>query len=79
MLFRSALELFFVFYFIMTGTHAFHMIAGITTLLIVTLFSKSLRLARGRSTIVKNVGLYWHFVDIVWVFLCPLLYLTHGA
>lgn len=73
------LELYFTFYFIMTGTHAFHMIVGILLMLFIAIFSKSLHLARGRATIVENVGLYWHFVDIVWVFLFPLLYLSHGA
>jgi cytochrome c oxidase subunit 3 len=66
---------FISFYFAMTGLHALHMIVGIG--LITWLVTKA---ARGRfsarhHTPVEIVGLYWHFVDIVWIFLFPLLYL----
>jgi cytochrome c oxidase subunit III len=70
---------FFVLYFVMTGLHGAHMIAGIAVLAV---------LARGRSRQrpwagarqVEVAALYWHFVDIVWIFLYPLLYLVqrHG-
>ena len=71
-----AAEIFFSFYFAMTGMHALHMIIGeglLTTLVIKT--------GRGRfsqlyNTPVELIGLYWHFVDIVWIFLFPLLYLV---
>jgi len=71
-----AAEIFFSFYFAMTGMHALHMIIGeglLTTLVIKTV--------RGRfsglyNTPVELIGLYWHFVDIVWIFLFPLLYLV---
>jgi cytochrome c oxidase subunit 3 len=68
-------ELFFSLYFCMTGLHALHMIIGIG--LLAWLMGKA---ARGAftprySTPVEMVGLYWHFVDIVWIFLFPLLYL----
>jgi len=69
------LALFFSLYFAMTGMHAFHMIVGAG--LLVWLIYKS---ARGTYTAEYNApvemfGLYWHFVDIVWIFLFPLLYL----
>lgn len=72
------IELFMVFYFIMTGVHALHMVVGegiLTVLLIGAL--------RGRFTPehfnpVEIAGLYWHFVDIIWIFLFPLLYLIGG-
>jgi len=69
-------EIFFSFYFAMTGMHALHMIIGIG--LLMTLIIQA---ARGRYSAVYNtpvelVGLYWHFVDIVWIFLFPLLYLV---
>ena len=72
----AAAELFFSLYFAMTGMHALHMIIGLG--LLATLVVKS---ARGRFsssyyTPVEIVGLYWHFVDIVWIFLFPLLYLV---
>ncbi|MBK1882075.1 cytochrome c oxidase subunit 3 [Luteolibacter pohnpeiensis] len=72
-------QLFFCFYFIMTGIHAFHMIAG--TGVMAWMIMKNLRTKEDPMTQtdrirVESIGLYWHFVDIVWVFLLPLLYLT---
>ena len=69
-------ELYFVLYFAMTGVHAAHMIVG-AALLIVWIIPMA---RKGRYTAafyapVENFGLYWHFVDIVWIFLYPLLYL----
>lgn len=69
-------ELFFSFYFAMTGFHALHMVIGIG--LLVWIISMAVR---GRFTAeyynpVENMGLYWHFVDIIWIFLFPLLYLV---
>jgi cytochrome c oxidase subunit 3 len=68
-------ELFFSLYFCMTGLHALHMIVGIG--LLSWLMGKAARGAFSArySTPVEMVGLYWHFVDIVWIFLFPLLYL----
>jgi cytochrome c oxidase subunit III len=68
-------QLFFSLYFGMTGLHALHMIVGAG--LLVWLIKESLkgRFTPGYNTPVENVGLYWHFVDIVWIFLFPLLYL----
>ncbi len=68
-------EMFFSLYFCMTGLHALHMIIGIG--LLTWLVAKA---RRGAFTALYNtpvdlVGLYWHFVDIVWIFLFPLLYL----
>jgi len=68
-------QLYFSLYFAMTGLHALHMIVGAG--LIIWLIKVSLR---GRftpqyNTPVEIVGLYWHFVDIVWIYLFPLLYL----
>lgn len=69
-------EIFFSFYFAMTGMHALHMIIGIAllTTLIVKAFHN--RFSPDYFTPVELVGLYWHFVDIVWIFLFPLLYLV---
>ncbi len=68
-------EMFFVFYFFMTGLHAIHIVIGIGVFAVITRMA-----ARGRFTPESHLplelsGLYWHFVDIVWVFLFPLLYL----
>jgi len=68
-------QLFFACYFAMTGLHAFHMVIGIALLAWL-----SLRALRGHFTAehhpwIEMIGLYWHFVDLVWIFLFPLLYL----
>jgi cytochrome c oxidase subunit III len=69
-------EIFFSFYFAMTGMHALHMIIGIG--LLTALVFQGLRGSFSTSyyTPVELIGLYWHFVDIVWIFLFPLLYLV---
>lgn len=69
-------ELFFVLYFLMTGVHALHMVIGVVLLLILLINAVRGGLLGERSTPVHIVGLYWHFVDIVWVFLFPFLYLV---
>lgn len=66
---------YFNLYFAMTGMHALHMVIGIAMLLILTALAWRGGLLRDRSTTVHNVGLYWHFVDLVWVYLFPFLYL----
>ena len=66
-------QLFLYFYFALTGLHALHMIVGIG--LMSVLLAMTLR-SRVRSYTVEISGLYWHFVDIVWIFLYPLLYLV---
>jgi cytochrome c oxidase subunit 3 len=66
-------ELFFVLYFAMTGLHALHMVIGVVTIGILGFLIWKNKYADG--TTVESLGLYWHFVDLVWVFLFPLLYL----
>ncbi len=68
-------EMFFGFYFAMTGLHALHMVIGAG--LLVWMMIKAWRggLDAHYHNPIENVGLYWHFVDIVWIFLFPLLYL----
>lgn len=69
------IQMFFVFYFIMTGLHAFHMIIGIGVLSV--LFFRSLlgSFSAEYHTPVDLGGLYWHFIDIVWVFLYAIFYI----
>tara|TARA_Y100001934_G_C12279875_1_gene739335 strand:+ start:737 stop:1384 length:648 start_codon:yes stop_codon:yes gene_type:complete len=69
------LEMFFNFYFLMTGCHAFHMIIGGGVL--VYLIWKAMRgsYLKDHFAPIEMMGLYWHFVDLVWIFLFPLLYL----
>lgn len=68
-------EEYFFLYFAMTGMHALHMIVGIGILTVMIFRAKADAYTTGHVTFVENFGLYWHFVDIIWIFLFPLLYL----
>jgi cytochrome c oxidase subunit III len=68
-------QLFFVLYFFMTGIHALHLLAGIA-LLAVFAWGTHRRRPWAPPRRVEAAGLYWHFVDVVWIFLYPLLYLV---
>jgi cytochrome c oxidase subunit 3 len=68
-------QIYYSLYFAMTGLHALHMIIGIPILLLVARNGWKGRYTPAWHTPVEMVGLYWHFVDIVWIFLFPLLYL----
>jgi cytochrome c oxidase subunit 3 len=68
-------QLLFSFYFLMTGMHALHMIVGAGLLTWLILKARKHIFSGSYYTPVEMVGLYWHFVDIVWIFLFPLLYL----
>jgi cytochrome c oxidase subunit 3 len=72
---EGQMQLFFALYFAMTGMHALHMVIGIGLLLNLIRQARRGRFSTAYNTPVDMVGLYWHFVDIVWVFLFPLLYL----
>jgi cytochrome c oxidase subunit 3 len=69
------MELFFVLYFFMTGLHALHLIIGIILVGVMAYLSWRRWFSGGGATQIEVTGLYWHFIDIVWVFLYPLLYL----
>lgn len=68
-------ELFFWLYFVLTGLHALHVTIGIVILTVVAVMTWRGRITAEHYVTAEIVGLYWHFVDIVWVFLFPLLYL----
>jgi cytochrome c oxidase subunit 3 len=70
-------QIFYSMYFAMTGLHALHMVIGIPILGVISLLAWRGRFSPEYHTPVEYVGLYWHFVDIVWIFLFPLLYLIH--
>lgn len=70
-------EVYFSLYFAMTGVHAIHMIIGIAILIVLLWKSNSGAYTSGYVQPIENFGLYWHFVDIVWIFLFPLLYLIN--
>ena len=69
-------QIFFSFYFMMTGLHAIHMIIGVAVVLAFLILALRGKFERGDGGAVEVLGLYWHFVDIVWIFLFPLLYLV---
>ena len=69
-------QIYFSLYFTMTGLHALHMIIGIGIMLVITWMAHKGRFDEQYYTPVEMAGLYWHFVDIVWIFLFPLLYLV---
>ena len=68
-------QLFFSIYFAMTGLHALHMVIGVGILLTLIVQANKGRFSASYYTPVDVAGLYWHFVDIIWIFLFPLLYL----
>ena len=70
-------EIFYSLYFAMTGLHALHMVIGIPIIAVVGWLAWRGRYGPDYHTPVEITGLYWHFVDIVWIFLFPLLYLIH--
>jgi cytochrome c oxidase subunit 3 len=68
-------QIFFSLYFVMTGLHALHMIIGLGIMSVMLWWASSGRITKEYYSPIEISGLYWHFVDIVWIFLFPLLYL----
>ena len=73
--FRDKVRIFYYIYFVMTGLHALHMIIGLGIMLWLLLKAFAGTFTSKYYSPVEIAGLYWHFVDIVWIFLFPLLYL----
>lgn len=69
--------LFFGLYFIMTGLHALHIIIGLVLIAVVMWKVHKGKVHAERAVLLENSGLYWHLVDIIWIFLFPLFYLIH--
>jgi len=69
-------QIFFSLYFTMTGLHALHMIVGVAIMSVITWMAAKGRFDEHYYTPVEMAGLYWHFVDLVWIYLFPLLYLV---
>jgi cytochrome c oxidase subunit III len=74
--FKHGAILFFGLYFFMTGLHAFHVIVGMILLTIIFFRVKNGYITSERNVLLENGGLYWHLVDLIWIFLFPLLYLV---
>ncbi len=75
----AQMQIFFSLYFAMTGLHALHMVIGFGILSVILWMAYRNRFSPEWYTPVEMSGLYWHFVDIVWIFLFPLLYLVDRA
>jgi cytochrome c oxidase subunit 3 len=73
----KAEALFFLLYFFMTGLHGLHIIAGSVLLAIAAVKIKKAKIQNDNFVFLENAGLYWHLVDIIWIFLFPLFYLIH--
>lgn len=78
--YANQVQLFMCLYFAMTGLHAIHMVIGLAFLAGLMIPAFRGRFTPANHNWVEGVGLYWHFVDLVWIFLFPLLYLVgrHG-
>lgn len=68
-------KLYFFLYFFMTGLHAFHMVIGLIAVGLIAYLAQKNWISGCGATHIEVTGLYWHFIDVVWVFLYPLLYL----
>lgn len=69
--------LFFGLYFVMTGLHAVHILVGIGLITWTMIEVKQRKIHAEKTDLLDNSGLYWHLVDIIWIFLFPLFYLIH--
>jgi len=67
--------LYFGLYFTMTGLHALHVIIGMVVLSVMLAWVLGKKATQQKSAALENAGLYWHLVDIIWIFLFPLFYL----
>ena len=72
---RQGVNLFFTFYFVMTGIHGLHVVIGMTILGIILIWNRKGRYSHWYYTPVENGALYWHLVDLIWIYLFPLFYL----
>jgi cytochrome c oxidase subunit III len=72
----DGIKIFFGLYYSMTGLHGLHVIAGITVLAFIFDFVRRNKITASNYIKLENAGLYWHLVDIIWIFLLPLFYLA---
>jgi cytochrome c oxidase subunit 3 len=72
----EAPQIFFSVYFMMTGVHGLHVVIGIGVIVWIMFKALGNSFNSENYAAVENVGLYWHLVDLIWIFLFPLLYLV---
>jgi cytochrome c oxidase subunit 3 len=70
-------QIFWFLYWLMTGVHALHVTVGVGALSVIAWMGWKRKFSAVYHTPVEITGLYWHFVDVVWIFLYPMLYLVH--
>jgi cytochrome c oxidase subunit 3 len=70
-------QLYFYLYFFMTGLHGLHVVVGMVFILIVMKKIKNGSQNKNKNQLLENSGLYWHLVDLIWIYLFPLFYLIH--
>jgi len=68
--------LFFGLYYVMTGIHGLHVLIGVCLIAVTLGLTARGRLAAERCALLENTGLFWHFVDVIWIYLFPLFYLV---
>jgi cytochrome c oxidase subunit 3 len=69
-------NLFFGLYYVMTGVHGLHVLIGMLVICFMSYYTLTGGISPGNFSRLENTGLYWHFVDIVWIYLFPLFYLV---
>ena len=72
----DGVKIFYGLYFSMTGLHGIHILAGIILLSIIFSFIRRNKITANDFTKLENAGLYWHLVDVIWIFLLPLFYIA---
>ena len=77
--FQQTAQIYYSLYFSLTGLHATHMIIGMVIMAVIARMAAKGQFTPEWYTPVEIMGLYWHFVDLIWIFLFPLLYLIGGA
>jgi len=73
--FRNGEVLFYSLYYVMTGIHGLHVVIGIVVISFMVVFTLRGGITGDNFSKLENTGLYWHFVDVVWIYLFPLFYL----
>lgn len=72
----DGVKIFYGLYFSMTGLHGIHILAGIILLSVIFCFIRRNKITANDYTKLENAGLYWHLVDVIWIFLLPLFYIA---
>jgi cytochrome c oxidase subunit 3 len=73
---EPGLNIFFGLYYVITGLHGVHVIIGMVLLAVALFFVIRGTVNAGRFAMLENAGLYWHLVDLIWIFVFPLFYLV---